>query len=555
MGAPIILMICSWLIKNIAMKNMKYIYGILFLILIGCQEDEPSLDPIVVPSNLMVVTDVASDQSGNVTVTPTADNALNFHVIFTPGADPVVVSPGESATFRYTSSGQFTAPITVIAFGSGGVSSSTTVQVDLDVRLFIDEETLRLIAGDGTKRWVWNSGEAGHFGVGPLTNKFPEFFSAGIDQLNPCLYDDVLVFSHDGNDNYSYALEPGADNQVFINWTEVNRFFPDATPQQFADECRDITDQASFAAEFAILDNEDGTRTLDVGTSFLSYWAVIPGQYEILELSENRLILRGISQPFNGDDPLAWYSTFVPEGFDPNTSTNDTFETLIWSEEFDVNGAPDPNTWNYDIGTGDNGWGNGESQYYTDRPENVIVEDGLLRITARTESFNGSPYTSSRIQTAQNFEFTYGRVEARAKLPTGGGTWPAIWMLGGDFLENPWPGAGEIDIMEHVGNQQDRIFGSTHDPANFAGNSRTGSTMVPGVSDDFHVYAIEWTATQIRFFVDDVMFHSVTNNTTLPFNKDFFFIMNVAIGGTFGGDIDPAFTESSMEVDYIRVYQ
>lgn len=540
--------------------NQFRILCILFLV-ISCQEDEPTLDTVLVPSNLTVVVDVADDQSGNVIVTPTAENTLNYHVTFIPDTDPVVINSGESANFRFTQSGQYTAPIVVVAFGEGGVSSSTIVEVELDVRLQITPEILALITGgDGvtasSKRWVWDQSVSGHFGVGPLTNSFPEFFSAGASELNPCLYDDVLTFSHDGNDNYSYNLEAGDTNETFMNWTEVNRFFPDASPQQFNDECRDITDQAVFNSNFVIINNEDATQTMDVGSSFLSYWVVIPGQYEILELTENRLALRGTSQPFNGDDPLAWYSVFVPEDFDPNADNGeDAFETLIWSEEFNVDGAPDPNTWNYDLGTGDNGWGNGESQFYTDRPENVIVEDGFLKITAKTENFNGSPYTSSRIQTFENFEFTYGRVEARAKLPFGRGTWPAIWSLGSDFLENPWPGAGEIDIMEHVGNEQDRIFGTTHDPANFAGNGRTGSVTVPGVSDDFHLYSIEWTPTQIRFFVDGEMFHSVSNNGTLPFNKDFFFVMNVAMGGTFGGEIDTDFVESTMEVDYIRVYQ
>ncbi|WP_430906029.1 glycoside hydrolase family 16 protein [Maribacter sp. 2-571] len=686
-------------------------------LLISCQEDEPTLDAVIVPSNLTVNTLVADDQSGNVTVTPSAENALNFHVIFNQGEDPVVISNGESASFRYTRSGQFSTPITVIAFGKGGVSSSTTVNVDMDVRLFIDEETLRLIGGDGAKRWVWDRTVGGHFGVGPLTNSFPEFFSAGPNQLNSCLYDDVLVFSYDENDNYGYTLEPGEGNEIFMNWTEVNRFFPDATPQQFADECRDITDQAVFDTSFVIIENEDGTRTLDVGSSFLSYWSVIPGQYEILELSENRLALRGISQPFNGDDPLAWYSVFVPEDQGDTGSgeaLETVFNTLVWSDEFDVDGAPDPANWTYDLGTGDNGWGNEEAQSYTSNADNVVVENDLLKITARAtgggsaadvyyyDSFRqadaganpiqevqdfegtapefngfegassavvgnpdisgintsanvasftknagaatfagtffdldapldfsvnnrlllktwspksgavvrlkledssdgskfvevdatttvenqweeltydlsaapgfdydriviffdfglagpmGSAYTSARIKSEGLQEFTYGRVAARAKLPTGGGTWPAIWMLGGDYLTNPWPAAGEMDIMEHVGNQQDIVFASTHDPNNFAGNARTGSTLVSGVSEEFHIYEMEWTQTEIKFAVDGTVYHTVSNDGTLPFNKDFFFILNVAMGGTFGGDIDSNFTQSTMEVDYIRMYQ
>ena len=536
--------------------NITLCIGLLFF-LGGCQEEEPMLGTLLVPSNLEVVSTVREDQSGNVSVTPSAENVLGYQVFFNPGDDPVSIGPGETASFRYTRSGQYQAPVTVVAFGAGGVSSSTTVFLDMDVRLFIDEETLQQIAGDGSKRWVWNQTEAGHFGVGPLTNFFPEFFSAGPNSLNDCLYDDVLVFSYDDNDNYTYELLPGTDNLSFINWTDVNRFFPDATPQQFNDECRDITDQVPFQTGFSILDNDDGSRTLDVGNSFLSYFAVVPGQYQIVELTADRLVLRGISQPFNGDDPLAWYSTFVPEdaGNGGTDAVDLNFDTLVWSDEFDVDGAPDPTFWSYDLGTGTNGWGNNESQYYTDRPENIIVENGVLKITARKEDFNGSAYTSSRIQTYEKFDFTYGRVEARAKLPTGGGTWPAIWTLGADFETNIWPAAGEIDIMEHVGNQQDRIFGTTHDPMAFGGNARSVETTVTGVSEDFHVYAMEWTPTEIRFYVDNNEYGSLPNDPSRPFNKDFFFIMNVAMGGNFGGEIDASFTESSMEVDYIRLYQ
>jgi hypothetical protein len=505
--------------------------------------------------NLSVNATVLNDQSGNVTVSPTADDALYFHVIFTPGATPQVLSPGETASFRFTQSGQYQAPVSVIAFGVGGVSSSTTVFLDMDVRLFIDQSTLEMIGGSGSKRWVWDQTVAGHFGVGPLTNNFPEFFSAGPNQLNTCLYDDVLTFSYDDNDNYNFTLDPGANNEVFINWAEVNRFFPDATPGQFVDECRDITTQVPFQENFVIIDNADGTRTLDVGDSFMSYWVVVSGEYEIVELTADKLVLRGISSPFNGDDPLAWYSTFVPEDAGSGGGGEDpVFDTLIFEEEFDT-GTLDTATWNYEIGTGENGWGNGESQYYTDRPENIVVEDGMLKITARQENFAGSAYTSSRIQTYQKFEFQYGRVDIRAKLPTGGGTWPALWLLGSDFETNAWPAAGEIDIMEHVGNQQNTIFGSTHDPANFGGNSRSVNTVVEGVSDDFNVYSIIWSENTIRFLINDEEYGALSNSGSLPFNKDFFLILNVAMGGNFGGAIDPAFSSSTMEVDYIRVYQ
>ena len=542
------------------MLRFRYLILLTLAGLFSCQEDEPELQSLVVPANLQVQVSVAPDQSGNVTVTPQADNALYFHVVFLPGDNPVVVRPGGSASFRFTRSGQYTAPVTVVAFSPGGLASSTTVSLDLDVRLFIDAQTLQQIAGNGEKRWVWNASEGGpegHFGVGPVNTYFPEFFTAPANALNPCLYDDVLVFSYDDQDNYSFKLEPGTDDLTFMNWAEVNRYFPDAVVGQFADECRDITEFVDFESDFVIIDNADGTRTLDVGGSFLSYFSVVSGEYEIIELTEDRLSVRGISDPFDSREPnpLAWYFTFVPEDAGNGGTPDPGFDTLIFEEGFDVDGAPDPAVWNYDLGTGVDGWGNFESQYYTDRPENVVVENGVLKITARRESFSGSDFTSARIQSYQKFEFQYGRVEVRAKLPTGGGTWPAIWMLGADFETNIWPAAGEIDIMEHAGNDQDRISGSTHDPNNFAGDARTGSTVVAGVSNDFHIYALEWTAAEIRFYVDGEQYFAASNDAGLPFNKDFFLVLNVAMGGTFGGSIDPAFTESAMEVDYIRVYQ
>lgn len=538
------------------MLRLRLLFMLTLTGFLSCQEDEPGLSDLTVPENLVVNVAIAADQSGNVTVSPTADNALYFHVVFVPGDSPSVLRPGETASYRYTKSGQYSAPVTVIAFSPGGLASTKTVSLELDVRLLIDPQTLQKIAGDGEKRWVWNKTVGGHFGVGPLTNFYPEYFSAGPNQLNPCMYDDVLVFSYDASNNYAFTLDPGVDNLTFMNWTEVKRFFPDATPAQYADECRDITDQTEFSSDFVVINNSDGSQTLDIGDGFMSYWAVISGQYEVMELTEDRLVVRGISEPFNGDAPLAWYYTFVPEdGGSGGGGSNDTFETLIFEEAFDVAGAPDPTIWNYDIGTGSNGWGNAESQYYTDRSQNVIVENGLLKITARREPYLGSDFTSARIQSHQKFEFTYGRVEIRAKMPTGGGTWPALWMLGADFQTNAWPAAGEIDIMEHKGNAQDVIYGTTHDPFNFGGNARSGSTTISGASTEFHVYALEWTASEIRFYVDDQQYYAVSNNSGLPFNKDFFLILNVAMGGTFGGVIDSSFTESTMEVDYIRVYQ
>lgn len=226
---------------------------------------------------------------------------------------------------------------------------------------------------------------------------------------------------------------------------------------------------------------------------------------------------------------------------------------LIWSDEFDTPGAPDPAKWGYDIGAG--GWGNNELQYYTNRLENASVSSGSLKIVLKAESFSGSNYTSARILSRGKFSFKYGKVEVRAKLPAGGGTWPAIWSLGDNFSTVGWPACGEIDIMEHVGNQLNKIFGTLHHPGHSGGNADGGFTIISNATTEFHKYGMEWSPTSIKFSVDDVVYYSFVNNSTLPFNQPFFLIMNIAMGGNFGGAVDPAFTTGTMEVDYIRVYQ
>lgn len=226
---------------------------------------------------------------------------------------------------------------------------------------------------------------------------------------------------------------------------------------------------------------------------------------------------------------------------------------LVWSDEFDMPGSPDPAKWGYDTGGG--GWGNNELEYYTSRPDNVIISGGTLKIIAKKEDYNGSAYTSARMLTKDKFSFTYGKVEVRAKLPADKGTWPAVWMLGSDIQTVPWPACGEIDIMEHVANQLNKIFGTIHYPGHSGANGVGGSTVISTATSDFHRYAVIWTASNIQFLVDDVVYFSTSNTGSMPFNQNFFLIMNLAMGGGFGGTVDPAFSNATLEIDYIRVYQ
>lgn len=231
---------------------------------------------------------------------------------------------------------------------------------------------------------------------------------------------------------------------------------------------------------------------------------------------------------------------------------------LVWAEEFEYTGAPSPEYWDYD--TGKHGWGNNELQDYTRSPDNSRVENGVLRISAIK---TGEEWTSARLVTRKKKDFLYGRVEVRAKLPAGRGTWPAIWMLPTEWTYGDWPSSGEIDIMEHVGFDQGVVHGTVHTQAyNHVINTQVGERIdVPDCSEQFHNFIIEWSEAKIDFYVDDQLYFTFENDmigdfATWPFDKRFHLILNIAIGGNWGGKfgIDPGMDKAVMEVDYIRVY-
>lgn len=236
---------------------------------------------------------------------------------------------------------------------------------------------------------------------------------------------------------------------------------------------------------------------------------------------------------------------------------------LIWSDEFNTDGAPDISKWSYDIGNGCPdlcGWGNGEKQYYTNRTDNVKVENGVLKIIAKKENHKGAEYTSAKLLTKGKFDFTYGRVDVRAKLPSGSGTWPAIWMLGANIDTVEWPLSGEIDIMEHWGHNPSVISSATHTLSCSGGcpDTKVGETTITDYATEFHIYSLEWTEHALNFIIDGDLKYSykptVKNSSNWPYFAPQYLILNVAMGGSWFS-IDPNFTESVMEIDYIKVYQ
>jgi len=247
----------------------------------------------------------------------------------------------------------------------------------------------------------------------------------------------------------------------------------------------------------------------------------------------------------------------------PVASQTTTGWKLVWADEFDQpdGASPDPAKWAYDIGA--TGWGNNEWQYYTARTNNARIENGRLVIEARQESYLGSSYTSARLKTQGKAAWTYGRIEARIKIPRTQGIWPAFWMLGTNISSVGWPQCGEIDIMENIGREPARVHGTIHGPGYSGGGGVSGSYSLPGnvpFADDFHVYAVEWTTNQIKWFVDGQQYFSVTP-ASLPaganwvFNQPQFLLLNVAVGGNWPGypDATTVFPQK-MLVDYVRVY-
>lgn len=235
---------------------------------------------------------------------------------------------------------------------------------------------------------------------------------------------------------------------------------------------------------------------------------------------------------------------------------------LTWSDEFDQGAMLNDSYWRYEIGGG--GWGNQELQNYTDaRSKNVRIEDGLLIIEAHREDFFGSPYTSGRVTTQGKVSMQYGRLEARVQFPVGRGTWPAVWMMPEDSRYGGWPSSGEIDIVEHVGYEPDRVHANFHFASrNHQLNNNIGNGITLSTAEtEFHVYAMEWTPTEIRMYVDGVMLLRYTNPDQgwdeWPFDQPFYLILNVAVGGTWGGlqGVDESAFPTQMKVDYVRFYR
>lgn len=546
---------------NLIIMEQKMINLWLFtLTLVGLCSCTEKDNQITVPSDLSLDIEIVGqsgdephgDGSGEVKFIARANNAVSYE--FELNQDTILNSSSGEVTHIFKDSGVNDYQVVLRAFGAEGQSIKTT-SVFTVLSRFNGLQIRNLITGGSSKTWYIAAAIPAHLGVGPAIGDgmdTPGYYAAtpfekAGDYISACFYSSELVFSLEGQD-ITYELKNNGSTFFHADYA------PQYGGEAGQDQCLDYNPGAAKTVKFspAISGIPYGQSTgVEINISddgFMGYYTGT-SQYEVLTIDQTSMHVRSIMR---SDPSLAWYLKFTT--IPPEKMPDEAFETqytdLIWEQNFDE--PLDTELWNFELGNND-GWGNQELQYYT--KDNAVVDNGNLVITLRAEPTNGFDYSSSRITTQNNFQFKYGRVEARAKLPHGHGTWPAIWMLGSNFTEEGWPKSGEIDIMEHVGNQQNTIHGTLHYPGRSGGNADGGSIEIENASSEFHTYSMEWSEQRIVFLVDGKVYHTYQNTPGSSFHHDFFLIMNVAMGGSFGGMVSPDFQSSSMQVDYIKVYQ
>lgn len=450
--------------------------------------------------------------------------------------------------------------VIIIVFGKVGVAIFFIQEV-MVFSNFNDNEVMEFFIGGSFKIWYWAVDELGYLGVGQNDdnvelNYFVNYYQVVFFEKDGvvesiCFYQDELIFFMDGN---WLLYQLNNKGQIYFNFNfegvvgGLNGF----------DYCYDFDVSDEFQVvffsflEFVVVMN--GIFGLICGIvmnfidgGFMSYYVGF-FIYEILFVIENCLVVWVVQ---GNDFGLAWYYIFI---FIKLGVDEFVFDNLVWLDEFDINGVLDEVNWSYNIGIGSNGWGNGEVQFYIDSLENVIVEDGLLKIIVCCEEFGGLQFIFVWIVFEDKFEFIYGWVDVWVKLLIGGGIWLVIWFLGEDYQINIWLVCGEIDIMEYVGNEQDCIFFFLYFLGNFVGDVVIQFIDLFGVFEDFYIYFVIWIEDFICFLIDDEVYYIFVNNLDLFFNSDFFLILNVVMGGNFGGIIDFVFMEFIMEIDWVWVY-
>ena len=538
-------------IKNISKIGLiKFLF--LFQLLLSCSGSSTeeggsgSVDPVdIMPSNLTLSIEIVGsnsdhpngDGTGVVKFTANATNGVSYSFRFGTGDEKT--SSG-SVEYTYDRQGTSTYNIKVLAYSSTNNFISLDKSLTIYVRPDSDQTLLELLAGGSSKTWKINAAQDAHFSNGVADKKYSTYWEAyAFSKASSGFYDDEYIFNVNGT--YKHKT----NKTIFGKAGHLTNDF--GSTSQSANSSGEIENYPLDDYQTTFVAKKDGDlNKLEInGKGFIGFY-VGEHNYTIECHDSENIYLRSLD-----DQDIAWY-VWLTSSTVSDTNPKDQFTNLVWSDEFDEPGALDSSKWVHEVG---DSWYNNEVQSYTSRLENSKVEDGKLKIIAKKESYNGNNYTSARIISNTKKDFTYGRVDIKAKIPGKKGTWPALWLLGSNFKSVTWPACGEIDILEASQSNNFKVQSTVHHPDNYGEGDSHISDDYNDITEVFHIYSLVWTKQAMTFYVDDKPYHIVGNSCALPFNWNQFIILNVAMGGNMGGEIATDFVSDTMEIDYVRIYK
>ena len=538
-------------IKNISKIGLiKFLF--LFQLLLSCSGSSTeeggsgSVDPVdIMPSNLTLSIEIVGsnsdhpngDGTGVVKFTANATNGVSYSFRFGTGDEKT--SSG-SVEYTYDRQGTSTYNIKVLAYSSTNNFISLDKSLTIYVRPDSDQTLLELLAGGSSKTWKINAAQDAHFSNGVADKKYSTYWEAyAFSKASSGFYDDEYIFNVNGT--YKHKT----NKTIFGKAGHLTNDF--GSTSQSANSSGEIENYPLDDYQTTFVAKKDGDlNKLEInGKGFIGFY-IGEHNYTIECHDSENIYLRSLD-----DQDIAWY-VWLTSSTVSDTNPKDQFTNLVWSDEFDEPGALDSSKWVHEVG---DSWYNNEVQSYTSRLENSKVEDGKLKIIAKKESYNGNNYTSARIISNTKKDFTYGRVDIKAKIPGKKGTWPALWLLGSNFKSITWPACGEIDILEASQSNNFKVQSTVHHPDNYGEGDSHISDDYNDITEVFHIYSLVWTKQAMTFYVDDKPYHIVGNSCALPFNWNQFIILNVAMGGNMGGEIATDFVSDTMEIDYVRIYK
>ena len=538
------------MLKRTFFNILPFVF-ILFLSCSSGTEDEGGnggpVDPPseIIPTNLSVSISIEGSDSDNpngdgtglVKFSASATNAVSYSYRFGTGDSK---NASGAVEFSYTDVGTKTYDVRVLAYSSTNHFISIDKKITVYVKPLSEPTILELLAGDSSKTWKINSAQDAHFSNGTQDKRYSTYWEAyAFSKLNKGFYDDEYTFNINGT--YSHKT----NETIFGKGHHLNDDFGSTSQSPNGDGDIENYPLSNYQTTFSAK-KEDNLNKVEFGDKGFVGFYVGEHSYTIECYDSENIYLRTVD-----DQDIAWY-VWLTTNTVSSISPKDQFSSLVWSDEFDYTGAIDSDKWVHEVG---DSWYNNEVQSYTSRLDNSKVEDGKLKIIAKKESYNGNNYTSARIISNTKKDFTYGRVDIKAKIPGKKGAWPALWLLGSNFKTVTWPACGEIDILEAAQSNNFKVQSTVHHPDNYGEGDSHISNDYSDITEVFHVYSLVWTKQALTFYVDDKPHHIVGNSCALPFNWNQFIILNVAMGGTMGGEIASDFDSDIMEIEYVRIYQ